>query len=299
MAKTRLMVSGISTRIRNFLSTRFGILYYPLESVNFLGKSLQVVRGTIRRHPDYDDAWLLALAYHSKVVFDIGCNIGQTAFILLYPEMIERIVMVDANPEALTIAAKNLILNHLSHKAIFVCAFVTEHVGEIIEFFTVGSGAAGSIYRSHAKTASAICSFLRVPTLSVDWLCSWFNLVPDLVKIDVEGAEVKVLQGAKELAKKQTTKFFVEMHSNPELRMLDNAREILHWCKNLNYTAWYLKEKVRLEDPEQIEGRGRCHLLLLPNDEKFPDYLYPIPQGCSLTDALKILHKYHIVSNSA
>lgn len=292
------MISKVSTMVKNFLSVRFGILYHPLERVNFLGKPLRVVRGTIRKHPDYDDAWLLALAYHSKVVFDIGCNIGQTAFILLYPGVVERIIMIDANPDALTIAAKNLILNHLSYKAIFVCGFVSEHVGETIEFFTIGFGSAGSMYRSHAKTASTMRSSLLVPTLSVDWLCSWFNLVPDLIKVDVEGAEVKVLQGAKETAKKQQTRFFVEMHSNPELPMLENAKQLLYWCKDLNYTAWYLKEKVKLEDPEQIKMRGRCHLLLLPGDEKFPDYLYPIPQGCSLTDALKILHDYHAVSES-
>lgn len=292
------MVSRISTMVRNFLSARFGISYHPLESINFLGKPFRVVRGTIRKHPDYDDAWLLALAYHSRIVFDIGCNVGQTAFILLYPGVIERIIMIDANPDALTIAAKNLILNHLSHKAIFVCGFVSDRIGGNIEFFTIGSGAAGSMYRSHAKTASMMHSSFFVPTLSVDWLCSWFNLVPDLIKVDVEGAEVKVLQGAKEIAKKQKTRFFVEMHSNPELPMSENVKQLLHWCRDLNYTAWYLKEKVKLEDPEQIKGRGRCHLLLLPNGEKFPDYLRPIPQSCSLTDALKILHNYHCVFGS-
>ncbi len=40
-----------------------------------------------------------------------------------------------------------------------------------------------------------------VPTVTLDWLASHFPL-PDVIKIDVEAAEVKVLAGAREILRK-------------------------------------------------------------------------------------------------
>ena len=121
-----------------------------------------------------------------------------------------------------------------------------------------------------------------IPTTTVDYLVEIFNCVPDLVKIDVEGAERLVLQGAVELAHKQVARFLVEMHSNSELPMSENAQRVLSWCQKVNYRAWYLKDKVQLTAPELISGRGRCHLLLLPAEEMLPEILAKLEQGAPL-----------------
>jgi len=122
-----------------------------------------------------------------------------------------------------------------------------------------------------------------VSTTTVDTLIEDYHVIPDLVKIDVEGAETKVLLGAVNLAEKQITRFFVEVHSSP-ISMTDNATKIIEWCQNNNYQAWYLKEKVFLTDPDQIAHRGRCHLLLLPENQSFPEYLLPLKQGARLEE---------------
>jgi hypothetical protein len=121
-----------------------------------------------------------------------------------------------------------------------------------------------------------------VPTLTLDSLSEYYGLIPDYVKIDVEGAESLVLVGATKIANKKVCKFLVEMHSSQELLMETNAFKILTWCKNNNYNAWYLKNHELLEDPKQIQHRGRCHLLLLPNHFPFPGYLKGISQGDNL-----------------
>lgn len=273
---------NLLAKFSNVLFKRFGLSYQPIEEADFLGRSFRTVKGTIRNKPDYDDAWLLALAYHSKLVFDVGCNVGPAGFLLLYPEKIQRIVFVDANAQALAVAAKNMMLNNLSHKAQFICAFASDTMGERIPFYTLGTGAAGSIYKTHAKSAAALDEFILVPQITLDWLSEWYQFVPDLVKIDVEGAEYEVLLGASGFAKLHKTKFFVEMHSNEELPMRDNAKNILQWCEMNRYTAWYLKEKTVLHSPSMIEGRGRCHLLLIPDGEQFPAFLTSLEQSADL-----------------
>ena len=275
-------MASITNRVLHHLEKSRGISVQQVVAENLLGKRYRVIKGTIRPKPDYDDAWLLALACEARIVFDVGSNIGQSALLFLHPGNVEEIILVDANPLALSQAAQNLILNGSSERARFVCAFVSNRVAEEVDFYTVGTGAAGSMYASHAKTASTLKSKQSLFTTTIDHLVEVFDCRPDLVKIDVEGAERLVLQGATELARQRITQFFVEMHSSSELPMSDNARQILNWCQEMNYQAWYLKDKTRLETPEPIRARGRCHLLLLPCEKELPRTLAGLEQGAPL-----------------
>jgi hypothetical protein len=121
-----------------------------------------------------------------------------------------------------------------------------------------------------------------VSTVTVDALTATYGLIPDLVKLDVEGAEYLVLQGATALAQKQMTRFFVEMHSSAQLPMVENTQKVLGWCREQGYRAWYMKEKIELTDPAQVASRGRCHLLLLPEKMALPARLLPLEQGAVL-----------------
>lgn len=275
------MVS-LKTRFLGFLDHRIGLKFRPLESVSILQKTYQLIKGTFRETVDYDDAWLLALGNESKIVFDVGCNIGQSALLLLHPGKIERIFLIDPNPEALSQAAENFIRNELVGKVQFICAFASDKPKEKKEFFTVGAGAAGSMYADYARSAAKLNLSTMVPTITLDDLSKEYGIIPDLVKIDVEGAEQIVLEGAVGLAKNQTTRFFVEMHSGVRLPMKENAAKILAWCDQWNYRGWYLKNKSELTNPDQVADRGRCHLLLLPSHISFPSSLIPLEQGAAL-----------------
>ena len=130
--------------------------------------------------------------------------------LFLYHESVERIVLIDPNPLALSQAAENLIFNDLSYKATFVSAFASRKDDEEIDFYTVDAGAAGSRYESFAKTASKANSFNKVRTLTLDSIAERTKLQPDLIKIDVEGAESEVLEGCTRVAQNGAA-FFVEM----------------------------------------------------------------------------------------
>ena len=90
-----------------------------------LGRRLVVREATFQEPhvPDYDDAWLYACARHCEIVFDVGANIGQSALLMLLSNSVKRAVLVDANWEALAVAAENLIRNQLSASCQFVHAF--------------------------------------------------------------------------------------------------------------------------------------------------------------------------------
>lgn len=58
-----------------------------------------------------------------------------------------------------------------------------------------------------------------VPTITIDTIAEELELVPDVIKIDVEGAEIEVLRGAERTLTEARPTIFLSTHS-PELRGL-------------------------------------------------------------------------------
>ncbi len=151
----------------------------------------------------------------------------------------------------------------------------------------LGTGSAGSRYAGH--TASRRGSVSRIHTQAIDHVMHEFNLKPDLIKIDVEGAEADALQGAKELVRQSSPRVFVEMHSPPELPMVKNFRRVLAWSREVGYQAYYLKEHVQITMPDPISHRGRCHLLLIPDKAEYPLWLKTIQENSSVEQGMSAL----------
>jgi FkbM family methyltransferase len=279
-----------SSRILTAIKSRIG-LPPPIVCSSVLGVDLSVRADTFPQQPDYDDAWAYALISQCSVFFDVGSNVGEMSLLACLGNPGRRVVTMDANPRALAIAAENLFLNGFSRRIRFVHAFVGETEDQEIEFFTVGTGQAGSRFRSHAKTADAANSSFKVKTTTLNSIARELNLVPDLIKIDIEGAEAEALSGAKELIIHRP-RFIVEMHSPTELPMLENGHRVLRWCREVNYDAYYLKKHLLVTSPEVFAGRGRCHLYLQPRGEEYPFYLKEIEQGATLEKAHDVLMKH-------
>lgn len=268
------------------LSYIFSNKNIKFDKTMLCGVPLMLIKGTVRKNPDQDDAWWFYLAKHHKVIYDIGCNIGYTALLALIQDSNKQMVLVDPNPKALQQAAMNIINNGLGNRTQYFTAFVSNKLDETIKFYTIGSGAAGSMHASHAETAASINSFMEVKTVTLDYLYSFYDVKPDLVKIDVEGAETLVMQAAKKLAKDTKCCFFIEMHNVENLGMEAAGQLMLDWCEEVDYKVWYLKTGEHLQTAETIKNRGKCHLLLLPKEKNYPEYLKPIAQNNPLPKSI-------------
>jgi len=146
-------------------------------------------------------------------VFDIGANAG------FYTLAFSRLVGVEGQVWVFEPSAENAeyLLRHISlnqlHNVNLIQAAVSDKIG-IIGFQITGCHATGHIVDTGPY---------RVPTVSLDGLMAENVIpVPDVIKMDVEGAEFLVLNGARTLLNNNKTILFVALHGeNQKQRCLD------------------------------------------------------------------------------
>lgn len=165
------------------------------------------------------------------VVFDIGAHSGY--YSLLAARRVGptgRVFAFEPLPENQAALARHLALNHLSQVTLVPVA-VAEHSGSAR--FEAGPD------RYQGKLSMSGGLEVRVINLDEE-IEAGFLPVPDLVKIDVEGAEVKVLEGAQQMLNRRRPTLFVSIHS-PENRLA---------CQELLLSLGYCLHSIWNGQPE-------------------------------------------------
>ena len=149
------------------------------------------------------------LARPGMTIFDIGANAG------FYTLAFSRLVGAQGRVYAFEPLAENVV-NLLRHVAINNADNVTviqaaaAHQPGIVAFQRAANNATGRITGS---------GWYQVPAISLDDLIQKGTLpVPDIVKMDVEGAESRVLEGALSLLRSKNTVWLIAIHDEEQAR---------------------------------------------------------------------------------
>ncbi|MGI0084715.1 MAG: FkbM family methyltransferase [Nitrososphaerales archaeon] len=150
--------------------------------------------------------WLTENLKPGDTFFDIGANIGYYAVLaarLIGPEGI--VIAVEADPNVAQILTKNFEANHLSNARV-ISGAVTDFSGTVRLGCAPASGWTGFYYRTADK-------WVEVPAFTVDSLVRSLRLTHvDVIKIDVEGAEGRVLDGMTDTFRRLEPKLLIEVH---------------------------------------------------------------------------------------
>lgn len=172
------------------------ILVTPSAGLRYLFRSMKSI-----------DPQLLRLATFvcrpGDVVWDIGANVGLfsvAASFLVGPK--GQVVAVEAEPWLVCLLRKTTLAQPLTSGAIdAVCVAVGG--GETVEKFCVARRSRSASYLKGygtTQTRGALEEY-SVIALSLDWLAERMP-DPDVIKIDVEGAEKEVLTGGERLMRR-------------------------------------------------------------------------------------------------
>jgi len=170
-----------------------------------------------------DWAWDYFKIPEDGVFIDVGAHVGRYTIPIAKFLSNEGIVLaVEAAPENYVALVKNVKLNELNNILVFNIAAWREE-GELTLHFSEYSG------RHTVKGSSnLICKVLARP---IDAIIAEYGIKRvDMVKIDVEGAEVEVLEGMKGSIEKFKPNLLIEVS-------WANAECVYKFLKEINYEA--------------------------------------------------------------
>ena len=215
----------------------------------------------------YQTPYFLAFLNEGMVVADIGANNGY--YSLLASSNLNRVSIFafEANPALVTQLNTVITINNLQDKIEVVEGAVNDQPGTLhFDFSNLNHQGTG-----HAVNNPKEKSKLSLVNSVVfdDWFeNSKFELI-DVVKIDVEGAEMNVLRGMKRSLESQAISvLFIEVHKNVLPDFNTNADELYEFLDNHGY-------QVRILPSEFVQVKGNRY------KPKIKDIPLNIRRNCS------------------
>jgi len=155
----------------------------------------------VARYDALQVAWLCTHLKEGDTTVDIGAHWGvYTILMAAKCGQTGHVVAFEPDPYAREVLVKNLSLNPIIKRpTVEVCA-CSDEIGEAV-LFSRGGNSQSSLARSAVEFSAAHKpEEIRVPLVTLDSYLSEHNL-PQLrcVKIDAEGAEIRILKGAKQV----------------------------------------------------------------------------------------------------
>src|SRR5215469_6631118 len=154
---------------------------------------------------------LKAMLAPDMTIYDVGANVGFFSVIaarLLGPK--GRVICFEPLPENFRQISHNAMLNGFTNIQVIEKA-LGNFDGEA-SFWTSGEPTWGKLV-STGKTPDKMTGEIMVPVRRLDGIVADNGLpTPDVIKIDVEGAEADVLAGAVEILRRNRPALLIELH---------------------------------------------------------------------------------------
>lgn len=171
------------------------------------------------------------------VMVDVGANVGHHSLFAATKLKIPRIIAFEPVKETFNRLNSNIALNKLTPVIETFCNAVSD-IETTVELIKPETHNDGMNYISESMTGSNE----QVKTVVLDQYCSLNNITKiDLLKIDVEGAEVKVLNGLKEMmSHNRIGIIFIEICDLHFKRFNSSSVEAVSILENYGFTGFVI-----------------------------------------------------------
>lgn len=178
----------------------------------------------------------------ARLFVDVGASLGQFTLAASRSMPGGKVIAIEADPGRF-----DRLKSHCAEWAqSAACAIQAVHAAAsdsdgTATFQTTNSSVSGGLFQhdlshlSQGKAGDVRWREVSVPARRLDALVG--NAVPDLVKIDVEGAELRVLRGASGLLAGGRTRFLVELHPWPDPGGQSGPEDVLRFMRSHGYRA--------------------------------------------------------------
>jgi len=183
--------------------------------------------------------YLHALDLESKVIFDVGAFVGYVS--LFFASRAAYVVAYEPNPFNRRKLERNLSLNRLCPTQVRDVA-LGDAPGSLQMAWSPARAGEGSLVLASGQEHCTV----RVTTLDSEM--EEGLPAPDFLKVDVEGAETLVLQGAKNLISRRHPQWFIELHGSTFEDKMQRARAVIGTLLSAGYSIRDVEAERRIED---------------------------------------------------
>jgi FkbM family methyltransferase len=176
---------------------------------------------------------LLNISKDKGVVFDIGAHIGLCSLPL--SNIAKQIISFEASQINGNYLKRHLKINKINNVEIVSC-LVGKDEKEDVSFYDVKGGSGiPSVVNLKALNKSVEVSNIKIKQISLDEFCSRYSIIPDVIKIDVEGAEFSVLDGSSMLLSAHRPDIIISLHPRHLKALKRDVKEIFNYCSKYSY----------------------------------------------------------------
>ena len=236
MFRDTLLVSALSSakwHLRNaraelmdFLGYRKSVLLQEIYPIKVGFQSRRMLTVCERESHDVFASWLS----DNSNVLDVGANLGRySLYAALRGGSHSKVVAVEADPLAYRSLRRNLKLNRCQDNVITVQRAAWDKKERLtFHINRAGRSSVACGWGSHERTVQAA-------GCPLDDISAKEKFVPDIVKIDVEGAEFKALLGMKKLLRSARPKVLLELHPAAMEALGNDVDQLMTFLTRLSY----------------------------------------------------------------
>jgi FkbM family methyltransferase len=142
-------------------------------------------------------------------VLDLGANMGRYSLYAACATSRQcRVLAVEAEPMTFHVLVRNLELNSLLHVVAPRHCAVWDGA-DTLDFFPARDGRSSAGASWSGMLVDPPC---KVEALPADEICRQSDFLPDIVKMDIEGAECRALRGMSRVLREARPKLLLELH---------------------------------------------------------------------------------------
>lgn len=176
---------------------------------------------------------LLELAKNKNVVFDIGAHIGLC--LLPLSKISNKVYGFEASNINSRYLKEHIKINKITNAQVISCL-----VGDIskdnVNFFDVEGGSGVPSIANLSEINNGVDTINTYhKQISLDDFCKDNNVMPDVIKIDVEGAEFFVLDGASEIIQQHRPDIVISLHPKHLNNLGRDINEVFDYCEKFSY----------------------------------------------------------------